>query len=118
MTQTLMTLDTRVGQRGIFIPPERKDGLVHVRAVEDVKRDKQVEVVDGKSGNRTKKVGLQSRYDVLECVLAEISEVHERRYTSGELNQLLLNLLSLRLVFLLFVRYFFLFFGSYFVALV
>jgi hypothetical protein len=63
-----------------------------------------MEVIDGKASDGEKEIWLEFGDDVLEGVLAEVREVHERGDASGKLDELLLNLLPLGLVLLFLVR--------------
>src|SRR4051794_26631013 len=76
-----------------------------------------MEVVNGETGDGPEELRLELGDDVLQGVLAKVSEVHERRDSGSELDQLLLNLLALALVLLLLVREFRLLLGGDVVAL-
>lgn len=65
-----------------------------------------MEVVDGQSRHGLEQVGLKLRDHILKSVLAEVPQTNESRDTACELDELLLNLLALRLALLLFVREF------------
>ncbi len=99
-----MALNARVAQRCILIPAEGEYRLVHLLRVENLKPHQQVEILHRQACDRLK----QSRFDlgdhILQCVLPEIAQIHERRDFRGELDQLLLHLLAFGFVFLLLVR--------------
>src|SRR6202050_1419211 len=63
-----------------------------------------MEVINGETSDGKKEFRLKFGDDVLEGVLPEVCEVHERGDASSEFDQLLLNLLPLGLVLLLLVR--------------
>ena len=46
-----MGLDAGVGQGGVFVATERKDGLVHVGGVKDAEVDEEMEFLDGQTGD-------------------------------------------------------------------
>ena len=103
MGQPLVALDAGVAQRGILVAAEGEHGLVHLLGVEHLEAHEQVEVLDRQAGDGQKQVGFQLGDDILQGVLAEIGQVHERRDARGELDQLLLDELALGLVLLLLV---------------
>ena len=70
-----------------------------------------MEVLYRQAGDRKKQIRLQFGNYILERVLAEIGEVHERRNAGGELDQLFLHQLALGLVFLFLVGEFLLLLG-------
>lgn len=86
--QPLMALDARVAQRGVLVAAEGKHRGVHVLGVEYAQADQQVEVLDGEASHRSEEIRLELGDDVLECILAEIGEVHEGRDARGELDEL------------------------------
>ncbi len=99
--QTFVRLDASVGQGRIFVAAEGKDGLVYVGRVENAEIHEQIEVLNGQSSDGAEQARLDFGDDIVEGVLAEICKVHERWNASSELDQLLLNRLSLGLVLFL-----------------
>src|SRR4051794_15391278 len=77
--QARVAVNARVRKRGVLVATERKHRLVHLRGVENVERDEQVEVLDAKAGDGLEEVRFELRNDVLERVLAKVREIHERR---------------------------------------
>src|SRR4051812_39283103 len=70
--QTVVALDTRVAKRGVFVPAEGENGLVHLLGVEHLEADKQVKVLDRQTGNDQKQIRFQLRNYILQLVLAEV----------------------------------------------
>ena len=101
--EALVALDARVAERGVFVAAEGEHGLVHLLGVEHLQAHEQVEVLHRQPGDGQEQVRLQLGDDVLQRVLAEVGQVHERRDARGELDQLLLDQLALGLVLLLLV---------------
>ena len=101
MGQPLVALDAGVAQRSVLVAAEGEDGLVHLLGVEHLEPHEQVEVLDRQAGDGLEQVGFELGDDVLQRVLAEVGQVHERRDARGELDELLLHLLALGLVLLL-----------------
>lgn len=60
-----------------------------------------MEIADGQASDSLKQVWFELRDHILKRVLAEIGEIHKGRNAGGELDQLFLNELALRFVFLL-----------------
>ena len=114
--QPFVRVDARIGEGCVLVPPEGEHRLVHVAGVEYAKGDEQVEVRNREAGDGLEEVGLQLGDLVLERVFTETGEIRESWDASRELDQLLLNLLSLALVFLLLVREFFLQLGRQAIA--
>ena len=77
------------------------DRVVHQRAVEQSQADKQLEILYGQARDLFEQAGLQLRYHIFQRPLTIVGQIHENRHPCGELNELLLNLLSQGFVFLL-----------------
>ena len=102
MGQSGVALYAGVAQRRIFVAPEGEDGLIHLLGVENLEPNEQVEILHRQPGNGQKQVRLELGDDILQCVLAEVGQVHKCRNARSELDQLLLDELALGLVFLFF----------------
>src|ERR1700734_265269 len=94
-------IDPGVAQAGILIALEFVNGVVHQAAVEQSQADKQREVGYGQAGNLLEQAGFQLRNHILQRPLSVVGQIHENWNPRGELNELLLNLLPLAVVFLL-----------------
>src|SRR5437588_4778226 len=74
--QSLVTLDSRIAERGVFVPAEGEDSLVHLLGIKDLQAHEQMEVLDRQTGNGKKQLRFQLGDDILERVLAEVGQVH------------------------------------------
>ena len=97
--QAFMAFDAGVAERRVFIAPECEHSLVHVLGVEHLEVHQQVKIFYRQARHGQKQVRLNLRDHVLQLVLAEISQIHERRDARGELDELFLNQLPLGFVF-------------------
>ncbi len=99
MSEPFMALDARVTQRGIFITPECEYGLIHLLGVEYLKSNEKVKIFYRQTSDGFEQGCLDLGDHVLQGVLSEISQIHERRNARRELDQFLLHKLALGLVF-------------------
>src|SRR3546814_16193096 len=100
MRQSLMTVDAGVAQRRVLVAAEGEDGGVHALGVEDLQLDQQVEVRHRQARDGQEQLRLDPGDDIDQRILAEIGQVHERRDARREFDQLFLNLLAQRIIFL------------------
>ena len=97
----LVAVHAGIDEARVLVPAELVNGVIHARIVEYAKRNQQLEVGHGKTGDLLEKPRLQLRDDILQCLLAVVGQVHEHRDSRSELDELLLNELALALVLLL-----------------
>ena len=101
MCEPLVALDACVPQRRILVATEREYRLIHLLSIKYLEAHEQIEVLHRQAGDRQEQIRLQLGDHVLQRVLAKIGQVHEGRYARRELDQLFLQKLALRFVFLL-----------------
>ena len=90
-----MAVDSRVRKRSIFVSAEGEHRLVHLLGIEDPESNKEMKVLNRQTRHCHEQVRLELGDDVLECVFAEVREIHESRYAGGELDELLLHKFAL-----------------------
>ena len=88
MGQPLVTVDARVSERRIFVTPEGEYGLVHMLGIEHLEPHEQMEILHRQPGHGQEQIGVNPGDDILQCVLTEIGEIHERRNARRELDEL------------------------------
>ena len=98
-----MLVQAGVGQAGILIALEFKDGIVHQAGVEHIQFHQQIEVLHIQTGHFFEKSRLQLRDHILQRALPVIRQIHKDRHTGGKFDELLLNLLTHGFVFFFFL---------------
>ena len=98
-----MALDARVTQRGILITPECEYGLIHLLGVEYLESNEKVKVLYSQTSDCLEQPRLDLGNNVLQGVLSEIGQIHERRNTGCEFDEFFLHELALGLEFPLLV---------------
>ncbi len=74
-----MALYSRIAERGVFVTAEGENSLAHLLGVEHLKPHEQVEVLHRQTGDGREQFRFELGNHVLEGVLAEVGQVHERR---------------------------------------
>lgn len=103
MSQTRVAVYAGVTKRCVLVSPECKHRLIHLLGIEHLERYEQVEVIHREAGDHAEQLRFELRNDILQRILAEISQIHEGGNPCGKLDQLLLDELTLGLVLLLLV---------------
>lgn len=70
-----MTLDARVAERGVLIPPESEYGLIHLLGVEHLKPPEEVKIFYRQTSDSLEQVWLDLSDYVLQRVLPEIGQM-------------------------------------------
>ena len=104
MSEVRVRVDAGVREACVLVAAEREHSLVHLLGVEHSESHEKVEILDRQAGDGKEQIWFELGDHVLEGVLAEVGQVHERRDAGRELDQLLLDELPLGLVLLLLVR--------------
>ena len=67
-SQAFVGVDSGVGERSIFVSPEREDRLIHVEATENLPLNQEVKVFNGEAGHSLKEAWFKFRDEVCQCV--------------------------------------------------
>lgn len=98
-----------ITQARIFISFEFVHGIIHQGGIEQIKRAKQLKILNIQASNFFEKPWFKLGDDVFQAIFAVIAQVHEDWDPGGEFYQFFLNFLAFGLEFLLFLGQFFLF---------